>query len=110
MKAQVTIDRVSNVTGKRSSKIEFFFHGNGLVIHRHGFVEDNEKHRSLFPVYRKFGDKLYVTQEIVFLPDELNQALLLFTRKNAAHLMGKFFRHNWFTRILWKFTLKVTLI
>lgn len=110
MKPQATLDRVNNETGKKTDRIELFFYKNGLLLHRHSLIEDTENNRELFPVHRKFWNKLYTTQELMICPDEAEELLKLFSRKEAEYLMSRFFRHNWFTRLLWKFTLKVTLI
>lgn len=110
MKPQVTLDRIENKTGKRTDKIELFFYKNGLLIHRHSLIEDTDHNRDLFPVHRKFGNKLYTTQELMLCPDEIVELLKITTSKEAKYLTYRFFRSNWFTRLLWRFTLKVTMI
>lgn len=109
MKPQATIYR-ENPQGKKTDKIELFFYKNGVLFHRHSLIEDTEENRKLFPVHRKFGSKLYYTQEFMLLPDEAINLLEILARKDAHYLVNRFFRHNWLTRFLWRITLKLTIV
>lgn len=110
MKPQATLCRRDKITGRKLDRIECFFYKNGVLFHRHSLVEDTEKNRELFPVHRKFWNKLYTTQEFMLLPDEAEELLSMFTRKDFAPYVRRFFRSSKLTRLLWRITLKLSVI
>lgn len=93
---------------KKTDRIELIFYSKGIVIHRHMLVDDTDKNRKLYPQHRKFWNKLYATQELMIVSDEIKPILEIFSKKKFPNFVNPFSTNNFFTRLFWRSILKIT--